>query len=152
MREGRILQTAPPRELYERPRSRFVADFVGFNNFVPGVCRDVTADRATIDTVLGAVRGMAAEGVIPGGRCVLAVRPENLVVGNGGDNTIEARVLLASYLGHALRYDVEAAAGVRLKVDVRDPLHHEPLATGQRVRIGFGTSTALVLADDVGAS
>ena len=41
---------------------------------------------------------------------------------------------------------------MRLKVDVRDPLHHEPLATGQRVRIGFGTSTALVLADDVGAS
>src|SRR5207302_1786107 len=123
MRDGVILQTAPPRELYERPRSRFVADFVGVNNFVPGVCRDVAAD-----------------GVTPGGRCVLAVRPENLVVGNGGDNIVEARVILASYLGHALRYDVEAAAGVRLKVDVRDPLHHQPLAAGQRVRIGFGSS------------
>ncbi|OLB10351.1 MAG: spermidine/putrescine ABC transporter ATP-binding protein [Candidatus Rokubacteria bacterium 13_2_20CM_2_64_8] len=152
MRDGVILQTAPPRELYERPRSRFVADFVGVNNFVPGVCRDVAADRATIDTALGVVRGVAADGVRPGGRCVLAVRPENLVVGNGGDNIVEARVILASYLGHALRYDVEAAAGVRLKVDVRDPLHHQPLAAGQRVRIGFGSSAALVLTDDVGAS
>src|SRR5881409_1438885 len=96
MRDGVILQVAEPKELYERPRSRFVADFVGVNNFVPGVCRDVAADRATIDTVLGAVRGMAAEGIIPGGRCVLAVRPENLVVGNGGDNIVEARVILAS--------------------------------------------------------
>ena len=152
MRDGVILQTAPPRELYERPRSRFVADFVGVNNFVPGVCRDVAADGATIDTALGVVRGVAADGVRPGGRCVLAVRPENLVVGNGGDNIVEARVILASYLGHALRYDVEAAAGVRLKVDVRDPLHHQPLAAGQRVRIGFGSSAALVLTDDVGAS
>jgi len=152
MRDGVILQTASPRELYERPRSRFVADFVGVNNFVPGVCRDVAADGATIDTALGIVRGVAADGVTPGGRCVLAVRPENLVVGNGGDNTVEARVILASYLGHALRYDVEAAAGVRLKVDVRDPLHHQPLAAGQRVRIGFGSSAALVLTDDVGAS
>jgi len=119
---------------------------------VPGVCRDVAAYGATIDTALGVVRGVAADGVTPGGRCVLAVRPENLVVGNGGDNIVEARVILASYLGHALRYDVEAAAGVRLKVDVRDPLHHQPLAAGQRVRIGFGSSAALVLTDDVGAS
>src|SRR5438552_11279201 len=88
MRDGVILQTAPPRELYERPRSRFVADFVGVNNFVPGVCRDVAADGATIDTALGVVRGVAADGVTPGGRCVLAVRPENLVVGNGGDNIV----------------------------------------------------------------
>src|SRR5881396_2914608 len=79
MRDGVILQTAPPRELYERPRSRFVADFVGVNNFVPGVCRDVAADGATIDTALGVVRGVAADGVTPGGRCLLAVRPENLV-------------------------------------------------------------------------
>src|SRR6266481_1327303 len=79
MRDGLIVQTAPPRELYERPRSRFVADFVGVNNFVPGVCRDVAADGATIDTALGIVRGVAADGVTPGGRCVLAVRPENLV-------------------------------------------------------------------------
>src|SRR3989440_9982502 len=96
MRDGVILQTAPPRELYERPRSRFVADFVGVNNFVPGVCRDVAADGATIDTALGVVRGVAADGVTPGGRCVLAVRPESLVVGDGGDNTVEARVVLAS--------------------------------------------------------
>src|SRR5216110_2863688 len=128
MRDGVILQTAPPRELYERPRSRFVADFVGVNNFVPGVCRGLVDGGATAETAIGPVRGVAADGVTPGGRCVLAVRPENLVVGNGGDNIVEARVILASYLGHALRYDVEAAAGVRLKVDVRDPLHHQPLA------------------------
>src|SRR5262249_62034028 len=48
MRDGVILQAAPPRELYERPRSRFVGDFVGVNNFVPGVCRDVAAGGATI--------------------------------------------------------------------------------------------------------
>jgi ABC-type Fe3+/spermidine/putrescine transport system ATPase subunit len=152
MRDGLILQTAPPRELYERPRNRFVADFVGVNNFVPGVCRDVAGGRATVDTALGAVRGVATDGVTAGRRCVLAVRPENLALGAGGDNTVEARVLLASYLGNALRYDVEAADGLRLKVDVRDPLHHEALAAGQRIRLGFPAARALVLTDDGSAS
>ena len=41
--------------------------------------------------------------------------------------------------------------GMPVSVDVRDPLHHQPLTAGERVRIGFGASTALVLADDVGA-
>ena len=104
--------------------------------------------RATIDTVLGAVRGVAADGVTTGGRCVLAVRPENLALGDGGDNTVEARVVLASYLGNTLRYDVEAAAGLHLKVDVRDLLHHEALAAGQRVRVAFPAANALVLTDD----
>jgi ABC-type Fe3+/spermidine/putrescine transport system ATPase subunit len=151
MRDGVILQTAPPRELYERPRSRFVADFVGVNNFVPGVFRELVGGHAAGEIALGAVRGMAADGVATGRRCVLAVRPENLTLGDRADNTVEARVVLASYLGNAVRYDVEAAAGVRLKVDVRDPLHHEALMAGQRVHLGFPADHALVLTDDGGA-
>jgi iron(III) transport system ATP-binding protein len=45
MRDGRVLQVAPPKELYERPVGRFVADFVGTNNFLAGTCREVGADR-----------------------------------------------------------------------------------------------------------
>ena len=55
MRDGRVLQVAPPKELYERPAGRFVADFVGTNNFLPGTCRDVAADRICAETALGLV-------------------------------------------------------------------------------------------------
>ena len=40
MRDGKVLQVATPKELYERPATRFVADFVGINNFIPGVCHE----------------------------------------------------------------------------------------------------------------
>jgi ABC-type Fe3+/spermidine/putrescine transport system ATPase subunit len=148
MREGVILQMAAPKELYERPTTRFVADFVGVNNFIPGVCRELRDGRVLVDTALGALQGRAAGALQPGGRCVVAVRPENVALGAPGENTFAGRVVLTSYLGNTLRYDVEAEGGLTVKVDIRDPWHHERLAAGTRVTGSFPASTALTLADD----
>src|SRR5438477_9679321 len=63
MREGRILQVASPKTLYERPVNRFVADFVGTNNFIAGVCTERGAERATVETALGLLHGRAADAV-----------------------------------------------------------------------------------------
>jgi ABC-type Fe3+/spermidine/putrescine transport system ATPase subunit len=148
MRQGVILQIAAPKELYERPGTRFVADFVGVNNFIAGICREVADGRVVVETTLGALRGRPGGTVGPGQRCVLAVRPENIALHPGPENTCPGRVVLASYLGSTLRYDVETTAGPLLKVDVRDPWHHEVLAPGAPVTLSFPSSTALTLADD----
>jgi ABC-type Fe3+/spermidine/putrescine transport system ATPase subunit len=147
MRDGRVLQVAPPKELYERPTGRFVADFVGTNNFLSGTCRDTAAGRVA-ETVIGAVRGAPNPQLGPGDRCVVAVRPENIALGAGNENTFDGRVVLASYLGSTLRYDVEVGAGVVLKVDVGDPWHHEVLPMGAAVRVTFPASAALTLPDE----
>ncbi|MBI4593916.1 MAG: ABC transporter ATP-binding protein, partial [Candidatus Rokubacteria bacterium] len=152
MRDGRILQVAAPKELYERPRTRFVADFVGVNNFIPGVCRELGAGRVLVETPLGPARGVAAAPVPPGARCVLAVRPENVALQTGasagGENGFGGRVVFTSYLGNTLRYDVETAGGLVLKVDIRDPWHHEVVAAGTGVVVSFPATAALMLADD----
>jgi ABC-type Fe3+/spermidine/putrescine transport system ATPase subunit len=148
MRDGRIQQVATPRELYERPVNRFVADFVGTNNLIPGVCKAQEAGQAAVDTPLGLVRGRPAAGVAAGARCVLAVRPENVALGAAGDNVFEGVVAFASYLGSTLRYDVRLAAGLLLKVDVADAWHHQPLAVGRPVRVSFPASVALTLPDE----
>jgi ABC-type Fe3+/spermidine/putrescine transport system ATPase subunit len=148
MRDGRVEQVAPPKELYERPATRFVADFVGTNNFITGVCRGVTEERVLVDTPLGALRGRATPAVAANGRCVLAVRPENIAIGGDGENAVDGTVVLASYLGSVLRYDVATAPGLVLKADVRDPWHHVPLATGEAVRLTFPGSAALTLPDE----
>ena len=148
MRDGRVLQVAPPKELYERPLGRFVADFVGTNNFLAGTCREIGADRVVAETTVGTVRGSPTPRVRAGGPCVLAVRPENIALGAGPENTFEGRVVLASYLGSTLRYDVEVAGRVVLKVDVGDPWHHEVLPMGAAVRVTFPASAALALPDD----
>ena len=67
-----------------------------------------------------------------GERCVLAVRPENVVLGGGGENVFAGRIAFASYLGDTLRYDVETDSGLVLKVDVRDSWHHDCCRWGSR--------------------
>jgi iron(III) transport system ATP-binding protein len=143
MRDGRVLQVGPPRELYERPRTRFVADFVGINNLVPGTVRAREGETAIVETPVGALRARAGT-VGAGAACVVAIRPENVILGEAGDNRLQGRVLLASYLGNTLRYDVEVA-GLTFKVDVRDPWHHAPLAPGAATGLGFPVSAALVV-------
>jgi ABC-type Fe3+/spermidine/putrescine transport system ATPase subunit len=148
MRDGKVLQVATPKELYERPATRFVADFVGINNFIPGVCHELSDGRVLVNTPLGPLRGLAGAALHAGDRCVMAVRPENIALGSGGDNACRGRVALASYLGNTLRYDVETAGGPLLKVDIRDPWHHEVLPAGAEVTVCFPTSAALTLVDE----
>jgi ABC-type Fe3+/spermidine/putrescine transport system ATPase subunit len=148
MRDGKVLQVATPKDLYERPATRFVADFVGTNNFIAGVCRGVSGDQMLVDTALGALRGRATTAVAERARCVLAVRPENVALGGDGVNAIDGTIVLASYLGSVLRYDVATAEGVIVKADVRDPWHHVPLPAGRAVRLTFPASVALTLPDE----
>ncbi len=148
MRDGRVLQLAPPKTLYERPANRFVADFVGTNNFLSGVCRGPAAGGVAVETGIGVVGASPAANVGPGDKCVLAVRPENIALGAGHENTFDGRVVLAAYLGNTLRYDVEVGEGVVLKVDIGDPWHHEVLPSGSRVRVTFPASAALTLPED----
>ena len=148
MRDGHVLQVAVPKVLYERPSTRFVADFVGTNNFIAGVCRETTGAHCSVETPLGMLKSLATPAVAPGAACVVVVRPENLTLDGGGENVLQGKVVLASYLGSVLRYDVATAEGPVLKVDVRDPWHHVPLPPGQSVRVTFSPSDGLTLAGE----
>jgi iron(III) transport system ATP-binding protein len=150
MKDGRVLQVGAPKELYERPRTRFVADFVGTNNLVPGRVTEWAGAELVVDTAVGRLRAVPSGPVVD--RCVLAIRPENVAISDGtaasGGNVVRGRVSFAAYLGSALRYDVEAGQGQILKADIRDPWHHEPLAIGSDVVVSFPASVTLAVADD----
>jgi len=157
MREGRVLQLGPPRELYERPRTRFVADFVGTNNLVAGRVLEAGGDAVAVETALGRFRARTPAGAASlsvGGRCVLTVRPENVTLASGpvpaaaDGNRCAGRIALAAYLGNTLRYDVETAGGPTLKVDIRDPWHHEVLARGTAVTLAFPAAVTLALPEE----
>ena len=152
MRDGHVLQVGPPKELYERPRTRFVADFVGTNNLVPGEVQGAggRGGDLVVSTALGPLRAVASGAV--SGRCVLAVRPENVALGapaSGEGNRVDGRVSLVSYLGNTLRYDVQNESGLVLKADIRDPWHHDPLPVGRPVTLSFPPSVTLAVSDDV---
>jgi ABC-type Fe3+/spermidine/putrescine transport system ATPase subunit len=131
-----------------------VADFVGTNNLLPGIVLEAAGDGIAVDTALGRIRARLPHGAasLPvGDRCVLAIRPENVTLAAGaaavpGDgNRCAGRIALAAYLGNTLRYDVETAGGLTLKADIRDAWHHEVLARGTAVTLGFPASVTLAL-------
>ena len=152
MKDGRVLQVGAPKDLYERPRTRFVADFVGTNNLVTGEVVERRDQELIVRTDIGDLRAIPNGAVA--GRCVLAIRPENVAVGPavGGalevGNVVRARVALVSYLGNTLRYDLETAGGLVLKADIRDPWHHDPLPIGHEVTATFPASVTLAVSDD----
>jgi iron(III) transport system ATP-binding protein len=155
--QGKVLQVGPPKELYERPANRFVADFIGINNLIDGTVLSVDPSqrRLQVKTAIGEISALHDARLKTGDRCILCIRPENGTINAttgsevaAGRNLVKGRIAFAAYLGNALRYDVELAPGVIFKVDIRDPWHHEQLPMGSAVSVSFPvTSTVAIPAE-----
>jgi putative spermidine/putrescine transport system ATP-binding protein len=109
LRRGRLEQVATPDELYERPATAFVAEFVGTMNRLPAELADGVVQ------VLG-VRRPVAGAVQRSGRIVALVRPESLVV--RADPAGHARVVTRTFSGASTRMLVALPDGVEVRVDV----------------------------------
>lgn len=139
MRAGRLEQCAAPAELYARPATAFVAEFVGTMSRIPG---RLLGSGATVE-VLG--RRLAVDGTPPsagdGADVDVLVRPEAL--GVTADAAGEGRVLGTSFLGATVRVSVALADGTPVKADV--PAHDAGhLAAGTSVRLSLPDRPVLV--------
>ncbi|MFQ5847022.1 MAG: ABC transporter ATP-binding protein [Candidatus Methylomirabilales bacterium] len=150
---GRVLQVGTPKDLYEQPATRFVADFIGTNNLIEGTVQtvDPVAHQLRVETPLGELVGLYEARPETGQPCVLCIRPENVTfdgsasAGADKPNRVTGIISFASYLGNIIRYDVETAGGVVLKVDINDPRHHQTLAQGSRVTVSFPVTSTLAI-------
>ncbi len=143
--QGRLFQAGAPKELYERPKNRFVADFIGINNLIEGRVKSSDAGFVSIETALGELRALPNATLKPGDRCIVCIRPENIALKDGEGNRAKGRISFAAYLGHTLRYDVEVGQDLVLKVDIRDPWHHPQLAIGAEVELAFPASGTVAI-------
>jgi len=150
--QGKVLQIGPPKELYERPGSRFVADFIGINNLIDGTIKAASPEQGklTVATAFGELAALWDERFHAGDRCVLCVRPENATLNAtpDGHNHINGRIAFAAYLGNALRYDIELGQSQIFKMDIRDPWHHEQLPLGSEVIVSFPVTSTVAIAGD----
>jgi iron(III) transport system ATP-binding protein len=112
MKDGQIQQTGKPREIYERPGSRFVADFIGTSNFIDGVVeRKEQSTGYLVETPDGKLF-VASEGSFPAGmRVVVAVRPEHIEIESGATNGAlpnewHGNVTTRAFLGEAVDHMV----------------------------------------------
>ena len=151
--QGRACQVGPPKVLYERPTNRFVADFIGINNFVEGTVRSVEGPNRSlrVETRLGEILAVHDERLRAGDRCVICVRPENLALNetrSEGRNHFSGKIVLTAYLGNTLRYDVDLGGGAVFKADVGDPWHHDQLPLGTPVTLSCSPASTLAIPAD----
>jgi len=106
---GRIEQIGTPSELYERPATRFVADFLGDTNFFPGIVRASFDGYCHVDVMGCPVEAMAPASVATGAQVVVAVRPERVRLQSGPG--LDGRLIEIIYLGASRRSVVRLADG-----------------------------------------
>ena len=158
MNSGKALQVGRPADIYERPESRFVADFIGETNFLEGQLRGREDERATLELPGGQklAAALRARELAVGDRATLAVRPEKVTIHKRDRGApphdehvwLDATVLEVHYLGTDTRYDVQVDGGTRLvaRVQNRDHGYDGMLAVGDEVRVGWLEAYASVLA------
>src|SRR4051812_7405250 len=119
MNEGQIVQMGSPRDIYERPQNRFVADFVGSANFLDATvsARAEQPDSYHVQTAVGLLECRAVEQLREGDRVVISVRPEDVHASaerSGGANVLEGTVDAKIFLGECLEFQFKVGDALLL--------------------------------------
>ncbi len=142
LRDGVLQQVAPPEEIYRRPQSRWVADFVGLCNFLPGRVLGLEDGFLVVDTPVGVVR---CSGTADAGRVLVCVRPESLRPAAGGANRIVGVVRERTFLGNLLDLRVVCPGGVVLRVQLTSAQDAQP---GDALPLEFRPQDAWAVSED----
>jgi len=153
MDRGRLMQVAPPVEIYERPNSRWVADFIGEVNLFEG---RVGSDGFSVEgTIFGRLRVAEKIAAEPGTAVWVAVRPEKMQIIRGqppeqqpsAHNSIAATVVDVGYLGDLSLYKLRCEGGAQIKAAVANTgrFGDEAIGGDDKVWLRFPPQAAIVL-------
>ena len=135
MNEGRIIQIGSPRDIYERPRNKFVADFIGSTNFLDGVVTAGDADEGycRVRTEAGELKAYAVDGPRVGSKVALSIRPEDIELSeqrpegaNIWQGIVDNKVFLGEYLDFQVKIGerlLQARVHPSLKTPVGKPIY-----------------------------
>ena len=104
MSHGKVLQLGPAVEIYERPTSRFVADFIGESNFLDGVIKSINGKRALVNIPAWKqdLQAVLMSDVNQGDAVAVCIRPEKILIDDKAvrnDNCVEGVVVNSTYIG-----------------------------------------------------
>jgi iron(III) transport system ATP-binding protein len=154
MKDGEIVQQGTPHEIYTDPNSDFVADFIGSANLVPGVVTAPAAARSEVAVQVtggGIAVGISASALEEGGRVLLVVRPESVVlkpIGSSPTGAMRGRIRAKVYLGESTDLLVDCL-GQELRVRVSS--EGMPHQAGDEVEVRFAERSLVVRDETVGA-
>ena len=142
MNQGGIEQLGSAEDLYERPVSRFVAEFIGESNLIEGRIEAGSDGRQAHFAAVGGARlPVATDGtaIRPGESGILVVRPESLafVPPDPPGDGIPARVIELVYVGDFMRYFVEAQGGLQLTLKIPNSRDSRRAKAGDEIRLSL---------------
>jgi ABC-type Fe3+/spermidine/putrescine transport system ATPase subunit len=150
MNAGQIEQLDTPKKIYTAPRTKFVANFVGKVNFLPGTVSEHFAAVSAVETRAGKVFCSAYRAISPGTKVTLALRPEHLQLLTAeadpvGMNVMKGTIESESFTGNLLHVGVRLADGYSLLVETKPRL--ESWKVADEVRVGWRTSDAVLISE-----
>jgi spermidine/putrescine transport system ATP-binding protein len=159
MNEGRIEQQGGATDLYERPRTEFVANFLGDCNLIDGTLARRDGGVAEFVTHDGAKLRVPDERIgasVNGGSVRVGVRPEKLTLiptgtdAPSGANALKGRVEIASFLGTAIQYVVHTAGGEEFTAVEQNRLGAEPdsIGPGRDVTLAWDPAHSILVAKE----
>ncbi|QIE40720.1 ABC transporter ATP-binding protein [Meridianimarinicoccus aquatilis] len=140
--DGRIQQLAPPDQLYESPENSFVAQFIGENNTLEGVVKDISGNVAHVELDGGELITCKPVNVTKAGeRTKVSIRPERVEYNkerlSEDAHTLKAEVLEFIYMGDIFRTRLRVAGNDDFVVKTRNAPDQVRLKPGQQIEIGW---------------
>jgi spermidine/putrescine transport system ATP-binding protein len=161
LRDGRIVQTGTPAELYDRPKDRYVADFVGESNFFSGPVSHTDTNEAKIRTETGiqltAPHPEGGRQLKSGQHGTIAVRPEIIRIWPANSNrpenvdfSVEGRITNRIYLGHQAEFRVvtDSLGEILARTPKTAEVVTQGFSPGDAVSVGWQWSLGLTLPED----
>jgi spermidine/putrescine ABC transporter ATP-binding subunit len=150
LHEGHIAQVGTPEDLYDRPRDRFVASFIGETNFLPAVVRGSDKGVVIADCAGATLRASAQGCPAPGETVILTTRPERMrfavALGEDGHlNRIAATIVETVFAGERRRYLCQCEGGISIVIKEPSSATIRRRSVGERVEISWSAADTVVV-------
>lgn len=148
MNNGKVLQVGPPEEIYERPSTRFVADFIGETNFLEGTIEEINGEELSVSVDGNAVVKAHCQAEVQKGQKVsVVIRPEKFSLSENG--MIQGKVEETIYIGTDMRYIIRLSdkTSVTVREQNLNPGRTTKYSTGDQVGLNWNPAHALVLTE-----
>jgi spermidine/putrescine transport system ATP-binding protein len=140
MNSGHIEQLGTPTELYESPRTAFVAGFLGVSNLLEAE----VVGEGTVKLNDGTIVRVPGEALNRTGFLQIGVRPEKLRIGGGEENSLSGVVTESAYIGVSTQYILDTPAGP-MAVYVQNDRPGGQVATGERLTLSWSPESTFVV-------
>ncbi|WP_191016709.1 ABC transporter ATP-binding protein [Treponema zioleckii] len=142
MSKGKVEQIGSPREIYYKPKNKFIADFIGEANFLDAEVKSASEEKAlicvcghdmTVNNYIGAKEGSSVS---------LVLRPENLKLSDSG--TLKGKVVLSTFMGAYQYYQVDVDGKI-VQITDYNPLNRKTYGFGETAYLDFDPSGVYIL-------